>query len=53
MNPQDGWKDVFQETFGMTVQSFYDDFDAFMRQDRESQVAIIKSLEESENVSWN
>ena len=53
LNPQDGWKDAFEETFGMTVQSFYNDFDAFMRQDRESQVAIIKSLEEWENASWN
>ena len=53
LNPQNGWKDAFEETFGITLESFYSDFDAFMRQDRDSQIAIIKSAEEWENASWN
>ena len=52
LNPQSGWKDAFEETFGITLESFYSDFDAFMRQDRDSQIAIIKSSEEWENASW-
>jgi len=35
------------------LESFYSDFDSFMRQDRDSQIAIIKSSEEWENASWN
>ena len=53
MNSGDGWKDTFRETFGMTLESFYNDFDAFMKQDRKSQVVIIKSLDELESASWN
>jgi len=53
LNPGDGWKDAFEETFGMTLEIFYNDFDTFMKQDRESQVAIIKSLDEWESASWN
>jgi len=29
----------------MSVEEFYNDFDAFLRKDRESQLAIIKSLD--------
>ena len=53
LNPESGWKDAFEDTFGITLESFYLDFDSFMRQDRDSQIAIIKSSEEWENASWN
>ena len=53
LNPQNGWRDAFEEIFGITLESFYSDFDAFMRQDRDSQIAIIKSAEEWESASWN
>ena len=53
LNPSDGWKDAFEETFGLSLQDFYRDFDAFMRQDRDSQIDIIKSSEEWINASWN
>ena len=53
LNPLDGWKDAFEETFGISLEDFYRDFDAFMRQDKESQIAIIKSAEEWINASWD
>jgi len=53
LNPESGWKDAFEDTFGITLESFYSDFDSFMRQDRDSQIDIIKSAEEWENASWN
>lgn len=53
LNSGDGWKDTFRETFGMTLESFYNDFDAFMKQDSKSQVVIIKSPDELESASWN
>ena len=53
LNPSDGWKDAFEETFGISLEDFYRDFDAFMRQDKESQIAIIKSAEEWINASWD
>ena len=53
LNPTDGWKDAFEETFGLSLEDFYSDFDAFMRLDKESQVAIIKSTDEWINSSWN
>ena len=52
LNPIDGWKDAFEETFEIRLEDFYRDFDAFMRQDKESQMAIIKSSEEWTNASW-
>lgn len=52
LNPIDGWKDAFEETFEIRLEDFYRDFDAFMRQDKESQMAIIKSSEEWINASW-
>ena len=45
--------DAFEETFGLSLEDFYSDFDAFMRLDKESQVAIIKSADEWINSSWN
>jgi hypothetical protein len=53
LNPTDGWKDAFEETFGLSLEDFYSAFDAFMRLDKESQVAIIKSADEWINSSWN
>jgi hypothetical protein len=38
-----GWKDSFEDLFGMTLDQFYTDFDAFMLQDRATQVTIFKS----------
>ena len=51
-NPGQGWKDSFEELFGITMEQFYIDFDAFMLQDRDSQIAIIKEDSEWENASW-
>ena len=53
LNPNQGWKDAFEETFGMTVDAFYTEFDSFMLQDRESQIAIIKPSESWVNASWD
>ena len=53
LNPDQGWKDAFEETFGMTVDAFYTEFDSFMLQDRESQIAIIKPSESWVNASWD
>tara|TARA_B100000900_G_scaffold132825_1_gene112451 strand:+ start:320 stop:1528 length:1209 start_codon:yes stop_codon:yes gene_type:complete len=53
LNPTDGWKDAFEETFGLSLEDFYSDFDAFMRLDKESQVAIIKSADEWIISSWD
>lgn len=53
LNPGQGWKDAFEETFGMTVSDFYLEFDDFMLQDRDSQIAIIKSSETWKNASWD
>jgi hypothetical protein len=52
-NPESGWKDAFEETFGMSLAHFYRDFDAFMDQDLESQIAIIKSADEWAEASWD
>jgi len=52
-NPESGWKDAFEETFGMSLAHFYRDFDAFMDQDLESQIAIIKSADEWAGASWD
>ena len=52
-NPESGWKDAFEETFGMSLADFYHDFDAFMDQDLGSQIAIIKSADEWAAASWD
>ncbi len=52
-NPETGWKDAFEETFGMSLDGFYSDFDAFMNQDLDSQIAIIKSADEWASASWD
>mgnify|MGYP003681998941 CR=1 FL=1 len=53
LNPGHGWKDAFEESYGITIEEFYLDFDAFMLKDKESQLEIIKSSEEWGNTSWN
>ena len=53
LNPGHGWKDAFEESYGITIEEFYLDFDAFMLKDRDSQLEIIKSSEEWENATWN
>ena len=45
-NPGQGWKIAFEELFGMTMEKFYEDFDAFMLKSIEEQIAIIKTKEE-------
>jgi hypothetical protein len=52
-NPETGWKDAFEGTFGMSLDRFYSDFDAFMRQDLDSQKAVIKSAYEWTEASWD
>ena len=42
-NPGYAWKDSFESLFGMTLDDFYQDFDAFMLQSKESQMAILKT----------
>jgi len=42
-NPGFGWKDSFEATFNVTLADFYVDFDAFMRLDRSTQIAILKT----------
>ena len=51
-NPGQGWKDAFEELFGMTMDKFYEDFDSFMRKSREEQIAAIKSNEDWRNASF-
>ena len=53
LNPGNGWKDAFEESFNISVEDFYKEFDAFMLQDRDSQISIIKSTDAWENASWN
>ena len=38
-----GWKDSFEGLFGMTLDEFYTDFDAFMLEDRATQISIFKT----------
>ena len=51
-NPGQGWKDAFEELFGMTMDKFYEDFDSFMRKSREEQIAAIKSNEDWRKASF-
>ena len=43
LNPGEGWKDAFEETFGMTLSNFYEDFDAFMLQDKATIMQALKT----------
>jgi len=51
-NPGQGWKDAFEELFGMTMDKFYEDFDSFMRKSREEQIAAIKSNDDWRKASF-
>ena len=51
-NPGQGWKDAFEELFGMTIDKFYEDFDSFMRKSREEQIAAIKSNDDWRKASF-
>ena len=53
LNPETAWQDAFEETFDITLEKFYADFDAFMAQDYESQREIIKAADEWTNASWD
>ena len=53
LSPETAWKDAFEETFDISLEKFYSDFDAFMSQDEESLRAIIKSANEWTNASWD
>ncbi len=47
--PGQSWKYSFESLFDMTLDDFYRDFDAFMLQDKASQMAILKTNEEMRN----
>ena len=53
LNPETAWKDAFVETFNISLEQFYTDFDAFMAQDIESQQITIKPAEDWTNASWD
>ena len=48
-----GWKNAFESLFGITMSQFYIDFDAFMRQSRSSQIALLKTKSEMQSASWS
>ena len=53
LNPGNGWRYAFEESFNISLEDFYLEFDAFMLQDRDSQLSIIKSSDAWKNASWN
>ena len=53
LNPGNGWRYAFEESFNISLEDFYLEFDSFMLQDRDSQLSIIKSSDAWENASWN
>ena len=46
LHPREGWKYSFQETFNISIEDFYTEFDAFMAKPRAEQVSILKTNEE-------
>jgi hypothetical protein len=46
LHPREGWKYSFQETFNISIEDFYIEFDAFMAKPRAEQVSILKTNEE-------
>ena len=46
LHPREGWKYSFQETFNISIEDFYTEFDAFMVKPRAEQVSILKTNEE-------
>ena len=49
-NPTEGWKVAFEEIFDLSIDTFYRDFDAFMLQDRDSQMSILPSNKELQQI---
>ena len=52
-NPGNGWETTFEELFGMDVDNFYRDFDAFMLKNREEQLLILPTNEELQNLAFS
>ena len=46
LHPREGWKYSFQETFKISIEDFYTEFDAFMAKPRAEQVSILKTNDE-------
>ena len=53
LDPGQGWQDAFEDLFAMTLTDFYLDFDAFMLEDKEQQLAIFKSNQQMRDASWS
>ena len=52
LNPGEGWKDSFEELFGMTMSKFYQDFDAFMLQDKATIMKALKTNAQMQEASF-
>ena len=52
LNPGQGWKDSFEDLFGMSMEKFYSDFDAFMLKDRNAHLTALKSMDLWRSASW-
>ena len=50
-NPGYGWKDSFEDSFGIALETLYEDFDAFMLGSKESQMAILKTNAEIQSAT--
>ena len=51
--PGNVWETTFEELFGMDVDNFYRDFDAFMLKNREEQLLILPTNEELQNLAFS
>ncbi len=45
-HPRQGWKYSFEKTFGLSIEDFYVEFDAFMKKPRDEILAILKTNEQ-------
>ena len=52
-NPYNGYKDVFKSTFGINLDDFYLEFDAFMQKDVSEILAILPSNEKMKAARWS
>ena len=50
-NPGYGWKDSFESSFGINLETFCADFDTFMLQSKEEQMIILKTNDEIESAT--
>jgi hypothetical protein len=50
-NPGYGWNDSFEDSFGIALETLYEDFDAFMLGSKESQMAILKTNAEIQSAT--